>query len=218
MINHSNINPKRLLNQIKLHFNIYSRSFFVRNIRNFLNNFIWRKKRHNSGKIDSSPSLEISDDNLGFTDGVANKFRGIRKQHLKNPKTIIIGHLNINSIRNKFEIIAETIVNVEIFLISESKLDATFPNVQFKRNCFQISRRNHNRHNRFGGGLMFYLNEKIPCKLLDYDTVDTNIEIIAIEFHQTKRKLLLLAIYMPPGQSYLDFIIAIIKVVHAFFL
>ena len=38
--------------------------------------------------------------------------------------------MNINSIRNKFEMKAEIIKDFDIFLISESKLDSTFPNAQ----------------------------------------------------------------------------------------
>ena len=121
--------------------------------------------------------------------------------------------MNINSIRNKFEIIAETIANFDIFLISELRLDATFPKVQFKINGCQIIRGDCNS---FGRGLMFYLNENIPCKLLNNHTVDTNIEIIATDFHQIKWKWFLLGIYNLPGQSALDFINAIINVLNHF--
>ena len=40
IINHDNINPKRHPNRSKLHFNGSGKSFFVRNIRNVLNNYI----------------------------------------------------------------------------------------------------------------------------------------------------------------------------------
>ena len=46
----------------------------------------------------------------------------------KNPNRIIIAHLNINSIRNKFEILREVLGNkIDILLISETKLGDTFP-------------------------------------------------------------------------------------------
>ena len=49
-----------------------------------------------------------------------------------NANKIIIGHLNINSIRNKFECLKYIIdKNVDILLISETKLDETFPEQQF---------------------------------------------------------------------------------------
>ena len=50
----------------------------------------------------------------------------------QNPNRILIAHLNINSLRNKFEILKETITNkVDILLISETKLDSSFPLNQF---------------------------------------------------------------------------------------
>ena len=55
-------------------------------------------------------------------------------QRLEHFNTFIDGHLNINSIRNKFEMIAKTITNFDIFLISESKTYSSFPNMQFKIN------------------------------------------------------------------------------------
>ena len=59
--------------------------------------------------------------------------------------------------------IAEIIKNFAIFLISESKLDSTFPNAQFKVTGFYIFRYDRNR---FGGGLLLYMNDKIPFKFL----------------------------------------------------
>ena len=50
----------------------------------------------------------------------------------KNPNGIIIAHLNINSIRNKFEMLKEVIGNkTDILLTSETKLDDTFHLSQF---------------------------------------------------------------------------------------
>ena len=83
---------------------------------------------------------------------------------------LIIGYLNINSFRNKFEITTETIAYFAIFLISESKPDATFPNAQFKIIGFKIF---SGDHNRFDGELMFYLNENTPYILLNNHTIDT---------------------------------------------
>ena len=46
-----------------------------------------------------------------------------QQQRLKNANNTIIGHLNINSFRNKF-VFAEEIIQVfDIFLVSESELE-----------------------------------------------------------------------------------------------
>ena len=57
-------------------------------------------------------------------------------QRLEPFNTLIAGHRNIKSIRNKFEMIAETIRNFDIFSISETKIDSTFPNIQLKISGF----------------------------------------------------------------------------------
>ena len=109
---------------------------------------------------------------------------------MDNAESIVVGHLNINSIRNKF-ILAESIVKAfDLFLISESKLDSTFPMNQFHIFGFKVFRRDRNR---FGGGLILYINENIPCKPLN--------DHLTIEIHQNKRSWLFIGIYKPPSQS-----------------
>ena len=50
----------------------------------------------------------------------------------QNPNRTLIGHLNINSLRNKFESLIETITSkVDILLISETKIDSSFHLNQF---------------------------------------------------------------------------------------
>ena len=48
------------------------------------------------------------------------------------PNNIIIGHLNINSICNKSEILSSSVAQyVDILISSETKLDSTFPSTHF---------------------------------------------------------------------------------------
>ena len=75
---------------------------------------------------------------------------------IKNARNCIIGHLNVNSIRNKFDAI-ECILNeglVDIFAISESKLDDSIPLSQFSVNDFSIHRKDRNK---YGGGVVIYV-------------------------------------------------------------
>ena len=54
----------------------------------------------------------------------------------------IIGHLNINSIRNKFEMLSMSVAQyVDILMLSETKLDSTFPSTQFLINGFSVPHR-----------------------------------------------------------------------------
>ena len=50
----------------------------------------------------------------------------------KNLNKLIVAHLNINSLRNKFEfLIQQTEGKIDILIISETKLDESFPVGQF---------------------------------------------------------------------------------------
>ena len=50
----------------------------------------------------------------------------------KCPNKLIMGHLNIRSIQNKFDALSLTVKNnVDILIISETKLDDSFPTAQF---------------------------------------------------------------------------------------
>ena len=72
------------------------------------------------------------------------------------------GHLNVNSVRNKFESLELLIKNkFDFFLVSESKLDSSFPEAQFEIPGYRNFRQDRDK---YGGGLMFYINQNIPCK------------------------------------------------------
>ena len=56
----------------------------------------------------------------------------LRKLRIKNPNKIIIAHLNINSIRNKFEMLSLLFPGViDILMICETKINDSFPTKQF---------------------------------------------------------------------------------------
>ena len=66
----------------------------------------------------------------------------LRSLRVKNLNKLIIGHLNINSLRNKFELLThQTKDNIDIFMISEAKFDASFRTSQFLKNGFSNTHR-----------------------------------------------------------------------------
>ena len=68
---------------------------------------------------------------------------------------------------------------VDICLVSEKKLDETFPNQQFKIHDYKIYCRNRNKQ---GDGVLCYVNENTPCKMVSAEGVPNHCEIILIEF------------------------------------
>ena len=129
----------------------------------------------------------------------SNAFQSIRNHRLQNPKNILIGHLNMNSVRNKFEAVEELMQNkVDICFLSETKIDETFPNQQFALSNYKLFRRDRNKN---GGGIICYINDNIPSKIVDVEFSEEDCEMILIEFSIKTRKWLCIGLYKPPSQN-----------------
>ena len=181
-MSHRKINSKRHLNRSRLHLNDAGLSLFVWNFRDFLNNFdkTWLQNKHN---LTAYSSLSYKA-NIYYKPMANSDFLEIQQQRVDNAKSIIEGHLNINSIKNKFIFAVSIVKAFDFFFISESKLDSTFPMNQFHIFGFKVFRR---VHVRFGGGLI-YINENIPCRYLNDHYSFHNLELIAIEINRNKRR------------------------------
>ena len=113
---------------------------------------------------------------------------------LRNVNNIIIAQININSIRNKFDLLSHYVCgNIDIFIITETKLDKSFPSGQFLLHGysepFRLDR------NQFGGGLLVFIREDIPCSILNIKQL--TIEALFIEINLRKKKWLLCCSYNP---------------------
>ena len=65
--------------------------------------------------------------------GTGNQTNTFREVRIKNANWLIIGHLNINSLWNKFKMFEKIITDTfDIFSFSETKLDSSFKSMQ---NC-----------------------------------------------------------------------------------
>ena len=114
---------------------------------------------------------QSSTDNISFIDeneessestSFLNKLKATR---IANINRGMIGHININSIRNKFEMLSNSIKdNLDILMISETKLDSTFPSHQFTIKGYAAPIR-FDRNGR-GGGISLCIREDIPARLL----------------------------------------------------
>ena len=64
---------------------------------------------------------------------------------------------------------------LDIFVVSETKTDHSFPNQQFLIDGYKIYQSDRNC---FLGGLLFFVNEDISCIKLTAEQIDSNFEII----------------------------------------
>ena len=90
----------------------------------------------------------------------------LSKIRLKHTSNVIIGHLNINSLTNKFDALEYIIKGrIDVLVVGETKLNDNFPNQRFRINgyCnpYRLDR------NVFGGGVMIYVRNDIPSKRLE---------------------------------------------------
>ena len=112
--------------------------------------------------------------------------------HQNNSNRLIFAQLNINAIKNKFDLLLELVKeNVDILLISETKTDSSFPTAQFPIDGFTTCRCDKNRN---GGGMLLYIKESTPSNLLHTDDI---IEGFYIEISIRKKKWLLGCSYNP---------------------
>ena len=87
----------------------------------------------------------------------------LKNLRLKNVNRLICAQLNINSLRNKFESLINIINNnIDILMISETKLDPSFPTGQFHIHGFSEPYRFDRNGN--SGGILLYIREDIPSK------------------------------------------------------
>ena len=123
----------------------------------------------------------------------------LKEIKLANHEKIFIGHLNINSIRYKIEFLKELIGNnIDILLVSETKLNETFPISEFLMDVFQVPLRLD--RNRNVGGLLLFYRDHIPCKKIKFD-FNPEIEAIVVEINIKKRKWVLIGSYNPQRQE-----------------
>ena len=113
---------------------------------------------------------------------------------IRNLNRLVIGHLNINSLRNKFESLKLLLRdNIDILVITESKLDDTFTLQQFAIEGYALPYRLDK--NSMSGGVVIYVREDIPCKEITHLTDTNNIEGIFLEINLRKSKWLLFGGY-----------------------
>ena len=114
------------------------------------------KKKESLAQVFSCEFCEISKNTI-FT------------EQLRRLLLLVVTHLNINSLRFKFDSLVQKITgNVGIFMISETKLENSFPEGQFLiEGYWKPYRIDRNCHRE---GIMLYIRADVPSKLLSTET------------------------------------------------
>ena len=107
--------------------------------------------------------------------------------------------MNINSLRNKFyqlKILVQDKTN--ILVVTESKLDDTFPDSQFHIPGYKVPFRKDT--NKLDGGIIVFVMDDIPCKKFDV-RIPEDIEALFLEINLRHTKWLFCGCYHPPFQN-----------------
>ena len=131
-------------------------------------------------KLNTSYQNETPDDKN--PDIILNELRK------KNVGRLIVGHLNINSIRNKFEVLKSLVQdNIESFPTSQFAINGYTNPIRLDRNDE-------------GGGIIIYIRADIPCKVLK-NHLPKNVEGLYIELNLRSKKWLLFGGYNPKKET-----------------
>ena len=133
-------------------------------------------------------------DDLFINNNADDVFNTLKSLGLKSVNKLIFAHLS-----GKFKALSYIIRdNIDILVVSESKLDPMFPACQFKITGYSLPyRRDRDQH---VGGVMIFAREDISSKLLVKDSLPDDIEVLFVEINLRKTKFLLLGGYHPPSQ------------------
>ena len=119
-----------------------------------------------SGKLESPFSDPTIDRNT-------NDICELKQLRNQNPHRIIIGHLDINSVRNKLESLVRIAGNnLDILMVSETKINDTFPESQFLIEDFSKPFRLDRTAK--GGGILVYIREDTPCRYIKQTTLNNS--------------------------------------------
>ena len=70
-------------------------------------------------------------------------------------------------------------INLDVFLISETKIDSSFPEAQFLHDGY--SKPHRKDRSLGGGGLLMYMNDNIPSRILNQHTIPDDVEIMCMD-------------------------------------
>ena len=143
-----------------------------------------QRDKNNAGfAIEECTSVKINADQK-----VTGGNRVLKYLCCNNLNKLVFAHLNINSVRNKFELLSRQVRgNVDVLMVSETKIDDSFPIGNFL--IHGVSPHNRLDRDSKGGGIMLYIREDVPSNLLATDKEP--IESLYVELNIRNQKYLI---------------------------
>lgn len=142
-----------------------------------------------------------SEDNDHIKQNVYENVTNVRENY---PNNVIIGHLNINSLKSKHQEVKQLLkeCRFEMMVLSETKLD---PSCQYS--LYEIENycmyRQDKRSN--SGGLLAYVTKDIPSTVGPINLCTDGLECISIELNNKDVTIMVLCMYKNPTMKPNDF-------------
>ena len=174
---------------------IISINYFIRKYDSAHQQFLTNTNQcGNKDKLSSDAATRIRDSlnrssEMSINDVFPHCMTKIKNLRLRNVNKVIIGNLNINSLPNRSDQLREFVlkyVDVLVITITETKLNDTFPTSQFLVTGFSVPHRLDRNRNR--GGIMIFILDDIPSRVLTKHVFVDDIEGLFIELNFRKVK------------------------------
>ena len=81
-------------------------------------------------------------------------------------------------------------------MVSETEPDFVFPGSEFTIPGYRLFRKDRNQH---GGGLICYVNQDIPCKVINTFNFPNSLGVLPLEINLINKKVLFIGCYKPPS-------------------
>ena len=134
------------------------------------------------GSDNNSPNVNTSDTDIGSNMDAKLALKMLRSRNLNR---LIIGYLNINSIRTKLEPLSEiNSQNIDILMVAEIKLDSGSRPTIFLGRIFLPIRLDRNRN---GGVLSIYIRNGTAAHQLSSFTYTDDFECLTLEVTVVKK-------------------------------
>ena len=107
----------------KLHLNKRGNSLLATNFLRYLRSTFWDNLTSGYSELQNAEykSIPVLHEQMS---GDGDSFKSLKEVRLKNLNRIVLAHLNINSLRNKFDALVEQVSgNVDVLVLSETKID-----------------------------------------------------------------------------------------------
>ena len=145
---------------------------------------------------------KISNFKLNENDDPKKILINLKKKNRDRP---IIAHLNINFLDKKFEPLMDQVMNnVDILLLSETKLDDTYPSgkyfIEGYKEPIRLDR------NKNGGGLLFFVRDDLDSIEIKLHKLPKKVEALFLKLRIRNTKWLIVGGYNPDKKNISNFL------------